>query len=175
MKIRKAAIFLLVALISVGACVLLLRRDNAEYVDAADKEAVRWAYELLSGSLTSAETMYCDYLDYAQEKNGTGTYTAEPETTNAINYQEKQVYHVYAETAGWYYLKLSYMPVGSSLSDFSVDIKVNGEQPYYEMKAIALPLLWQDETKEFPKDNYGDESAPRQVRLSGWQIGRAHV
>lgn len=169
MRIRKAAIFLLVALILVGACVLLLRRDNAEYVDAADKEAVRWAYELLSGSLTSAETMYCDYLDYAQEKNGTGTYTAEPETTNAINYQEKQVYHVYAETAGWYYLKLSYMPVGSSLSDFSVDIKVNGEQPYYEMKAIALPLLWQDETKEFPKDNYGDESAPRQVRLSDWQ------
>lgn len=168
-RIRKAVIFLLVALIAVGACVLLFRRDNAEYVDAADKEAVRWAYELLSGSLTSAEIMYCDYLEYAQEKNGTGTYTAEPETTAAMDYQEKRVYHVHAETDGWYYLQLEYMPMGSSLSDFSVDIKINGEQAYYEMKAIALPLMWQDETKEFPKDGYGDESAPRQVRLEGWQ------
>ena len=54
------------------------------------------------------------------------------------------------------------MAAGNNLSDFSADIKINGEQAYYEMKTIALPLSWQDETKDFPKDGYGDESAPQQ-------------
>ncbi|MGN0505597.1 MAG: extracellular solute-binding protein [Lachnospiraceae bacterium] len=169
MNKKKAAIFLLIALIAVGVCVWLFHRDNAEYVSAADKEDVRWAYELLSGSLTSAEVMYCDYLEYAQEKNGTGTYTAKTEQDTVIDYKETKTYHVVAETDGWYYIQLEYKPMGSSLSDFSVDIKINGEQAYYEMKTIALPLYWQDETKDFPKDSYGDESAPKQLRMEEWQ------
>lgn len=168
MSKKKAVIILLVAVIAIGVCCLLFGRDNAEYVDAAKEEDVRWAYELLSGSLNSAEIMYCDYLEYATEANGTGTYTANAGETKVINYKESITYNVTAETDGWYYLSLEYMPMGSALSDFAVDVKVNGEQAYYEMKTIALPLQWQDETKIFPMDGYGDESAPKQVRVDEW-------
>lgn len=168
MNKKKAVIILLVAVIVIGVCYLLWGRDNAEYVDAAKEEDVRWAYELLSGSLNSAEVMYCDYLEYAQEQNGTGTYTANAGETKTINYKESLTYTVVAETEGWYYLSLEYKPMGSTLSDFAVDIQVNGEQAYYEMKTIALPLYWQDETKIFPMDGYGDESAPKQVRVDEW-------
>lgn len=169
MKIKKAAIFLLVAVIAVVACVWLFNQDNTEYVSAADKEDVRWAYELLSGSLTSAEIMYCDYLEYAQEENGTGTYTAGEGETRTVDYKGSTTYTVDAQKDGWYYISLEYKPVGSALSDFAIDIQINGEQPYYEMKTIALPLIWQDKTKDFPVDGYGDESAPQQVRQEEWR------
>jgi len=165
MNKKKAVILLLVAVIAIGACGLLLNRNNAEYVDAAKEEDVRWAYELLSGSLNSAEIMYCDYLEYAQGKNGTGTYTANAGEMQVVDYKESITYTVNAETEGWYYLSLEYKPVGSTLSDFAVDVQINGEQAYYEMKTIALPLHWMDETKTFPMDGYGDESAPKQVRI----------
>lgn len=168
MNKKKAGILLLAAVIVIGACCLLFGRDNAEYVDAAKEEDVRWAYELLSGSLNSAEVMYCDYLNYAQEQNGTGTYTANAGETIEIDYKESVTYSVTAETEGWYYLSLEYKPIGSTLSDFAVDVQVNGEQAYYEMKTIALPLHWMDETKSFPLDGYGDESAPKQVRVDEW-------
>ena len=152
MNKKKAIIILMVAILAIGAGVLLFHRDNAEYVDAAKEEDVKWAYELLSGSLTSSETMYCDYLAYSDESAGTGTYVAGKDETRTIDYKESTTYTVEAEKAGWYYLSLDYKPVGSTLSDFSVDITVNGKQAYYEMKTIALPLYWQDETKNFPVD-----------------------
>ena len=169
MSKKKAIIILLVAVLATFAGYLLFHQDNAEYVDAANKEDVRWAYELLSGSLTSAEVMYCDYLEYANEANGTGTYTAGEGETRTVDYKESTTYTVEAEKAGWYYISLAYQPLGSTLSDFSVDIQVNGEQAYYEMKTIALPLHWRDETKVFPVDGYGDQSAPKQVRIDDWR------
>lgn len=169
MSKKKALILLLVIVIVAGACILLFHRDNAEYVDATDRDEVKWAYELLSNALSSADIMYCDYLEYTTEKNGTGEFTDGTGERRVLNYRESTEYTVYAQTDGWYYIKLEYGPVGSSLSDFSADIKINGEQAYYEMKTIALPLHWEDETKEFPKDGYGDESVPKQNRVEEWQ------
>lgn len=168
-KKKKAFILLLVLVIVAGAVILLFHRDNAEYVDATQKDEVRWAYELLSGALSSSDIMYCDYLAYAKEEDGTGSFTAGEGQTQVLSYRQSAEYTVNVEAAGWYYIKLDYMAAGNNLSDFSADIKINGEQAYYEMKTIALPLSWQDETKDFPKDGYGDESAPQQKRVDGWQ------
>lgn len=166
---KKAVIFLVLIALVAGVGYWLFHQDNAEYVSVADKEDVRWAYQLLSEALTSADIMYCDYLEFANEENGTGSDTDGENETRELNYKDSTTYEIYAEKAGWYYLQLDYRPTGDSLSDFSVDVRINGEQAYYEMKTIALPLIWQDETKEFPKDSYGDESAPRQVRSTDWQ------
>ena len=102
MNIKKAIIILLAVAVLVGIGCLVFNGDNAEYVDAAKEEDVRWAYELLSGSLNSAEVMYCDYLEYATEKNGTGTYTANAGETTVIDYKESITYTVNAETDGWH-------------------------------------------------------------------------
>lgn len=166
---KKAVIFLVLIALVAGTCYLLFHQENAEYVSVADKEDVRWAYQLLSGALSSADTMYCDYLEFTEETNGTGSYTAGEGETKELDYKESTTYTVVAETEGLYYLQLEYIPLGSTLSDFTVDISINGKQAYNEMKTIALPLLWEDETKDFPTDSYGDESAPKQVRIDEWQ------
>ena len=123
MNKKKVFIILLAVVIAIVAGCLLFNRDNTEYVDAANEEDVRWAYELLSGSLNSAEIMYCDYLEYADEKNGTGCFTANAGETTVINYKESITYTVNAETAGWYYLSLDYKPMSNALSDCAVDVR----------------------------------------------------
>lgn len=163
MKKKAVSILVLIAA-AAGICCLLFWRKNAEYVSVTDREEVRWAYRLLSGALSSADTMYCDYLEFSEEPDGTGSSTDGTGDTRELNYRESTTYRITAETAGLYYLQLEYLPLGSTLSDFSVSISINGEQAYSEMKTIALPLFWEDETKSFPTDSYGDESAPRQVR-----------
>ena len=53
--------------------------------------------------------------------------------------------------------------------DYRMDVTINGESYFEEMSMITLPLLWEDGTKEFPVDRYGDETAPAQLRYEGWQ------
>lgn len=164
---KKMLIWLICLVIAGCVAILFFNKDNAEYVSAPDKNEVRWAYELLTGSLNSSSTMYCDYLEYADATYGEGTYVAGDSKGKTLSYKESLTYKVSVDKAGWYWLALDYTPVGSTLSDFTVDVKINGKQDYYEMKTIALPLYWQDETKNFPVDSYGDESAPKQIRVEG--------
>ncbi len=154
-KKKKAFILLLVLVIVAGAVILLFHRDNAEYVDATQKDEVRWAYELLSGALSSSDIMYCDYLAYAKEEDGTGSFTAGEGQTQVLSYRQSAEYTVNVEAAGWYYIKLDYMAAGNNLSDFSADIKINGEQAYYEMKTIGIAA--EIPVKSRGEQNTGDE------------------
>lgn len=147
---------------------------DAEYVPEVDQDKVKKAFELLNSSLNNSSVTYSEYIEANQRGNGDGEYKAvlsggyETEDydgyTLELNYTEEAVYKVIINKAGYYNLKLSYKPVGNTLSDFSVDIQINGEQPYSDMNNIALPLLWKDATKNFPKDRYGDETAPYQIK-----------
>lgn len=85
-----------------------------------------------------------------------------------LAYQDVASYTVNVSKKGLYYIYLDYISVGSSLSDFTASIKINGEQAYKEMNTIALPVVWTDE-KEFPLDSYGDEMAPMQSRIQEWR------
>lgn len=99
-KKKKAFILLLVLAVVAGAVILLFHRDNAEYVDATEKDEVQWAYELLSGALSSSDIMYCDYLTYAKEADGTGSFTAGEGQTQVLSYRQSAEYTVNVEVAG---------------------------------------------------------------------------
>lgn len=177
MNKKKIVIVLLLCVVLGGGAYLLFHRDHAEYVEQAEKEQVAWAYQLLSDAANS-DIMYTDYLRKSSKPYGTGSATAQPkdgisetgydQTMQVLDYNETAVYQIDAASAGWYYIKLEYKPVSDTLSDFNVSIAINKTQDYLEMKTIALPLIWSDETKDFPKDSYGDETAPKQVRKSDW-------
>lgn len=86
----------------------------------------------------------------------------------SLAYQDVASYKVNVSEKGLYNVYLDYISVGSSLSDFTASVKVNGEQAYKEMNTIALPVVWTDE-KDFPLDSYGDEMAPMQSRIQEWR------
>ncbi|MBR5732179.1 MAG: hypothetical protein IKX80_01920, partial [Lachnospiraceae bacterium] len=180
MKKRIIAAIIICALAIAGG-VLLFTRNNAEYVEKPDETKVASAIALLTNAL-GEDAMYCDWIDGlgtdSSAHYGSGSVTASPDKIAAaaenvsdvpdgfvsIDYNESVTYRVNVSQAGLYSMKLMYVPTGSTMSDFAVSMSVNGEVPYHEMKIIALPQMWSDETKEYLTDSYGDQMAPKQVR-----------
>lgn len=151
---------------------------KAEYISEIDEKEVKEAFSLLNDSLRTKTVMYTEFLDntsagFGNEVASTipiGGQKLEDYDYDAVtlDYNDSTKYIITVKNEGLYYLVLDYKPMGNTLSDFNVDIKINDEQLYTEMKNIALPLIWQDETKEFPKDRYQDETAPTQIKKNEW-------
>jgi ABC-type glycerol-3-phosphate transport system substrate-binding protein len=151
---------------------------KAEYVTEVNENEVEAAFNLLNESLQTKSVMYTDFLDGNAAKMGQGETLAEPYAgtnnddydglTVTLDYNDSVNYEVEIEEEGLYNLVLDYKPIGESLADFSVDVKINEEQSYNEMRNITLPLIWSDETKDFPTDRYGDQTAPYQLRKEEW-------
>ncbi len=166
---KRIIITILICAAVLSGVIFLFIRNTAEYVEKPDEADIRSAIGLLSKSSGSA-VMYCDWLDTLEDPEasyGAGTVTAVPENAadfTSVDYNESVTYRIKTGQAGLYVLKVQYKPTGSTMSDFAVDVTVNGRQDYHEMKIIALPQLWSDETKDYATDSYGDEMAPKQVR-----------
>lgn len=178
-KKRRIASIILMLIIAVAASALVFNfGKKAEYVSEVDEKEVKAAFNLLNDSLRTKAVLYPDFLYNVTAKMGQGELSAAPEagikadgydaTFVTIDYNETAQYKIEVEQPGLYYMVLDYKPLSDSLSDFTVDLKINGSQAYSEMKNIALPLFWQDETKEFPTDRYGDETAPKQIKKEDW-------
>lgn len=161
-----------------GVIVFFFLRKNAEYIDGVDPAKVHAAYELLSASLRTKQKSYADFLKettlpYGKENIAAYPLKGSPSEgyegkTVEINYNETVEYLVDVKESGLFNLVLDYRPVGNTLANFIVDVKINDSQDYVEMNNIELPLRWRDRTKDFPVDRYGDEVAPEQVRIEEW-------
>lgn len=181
MNRRKRVVFLIVIGIAVIAllAVILGLRDKSAYVEEVSQQEVAEAFELLNNSLSFDTVRYQEYLAgqeivYGLEDTisivSDGDKEEEYDYAVAnLDYKETASYTVNVKASGMYSLGLDYHTGGTNLSDYRVAVTVNGQQFFEEMSMITLPLLWRDETKDFPLDRYGDETAPAQVRIDEWQ------
>lgn len=141
------------------------------------------AYDFLYGDLTSLskQTTYYDFLDASEIKylnysfDGSSDYLKQSETFDyegnyvyLLSYKEKIDYRVDISDAGYYEIYVDYYVVGDPLTNFQVNVKINNENQYSESENIDVPLYWEDATKEFSVDSYGDETVPQNVRIEEW-------
>lgn len=70
---------------------------------------------------------------------------------------------------GHYTLSLDYFLLTEGLHSTEFSILVNGEPPDSEVSRFVLPPLWASGTERFPKDRYGNEVMPTQIRAEEWQ------
>ncbi|MDE7223336.1 MAG: extracellular solute-binding protein [Acetatifactor sp.] len=189
MKVKKLlAGIVILAVIGTGGW-LVFGRNHAEYVEDISAEELKWAYELLSGSLSTASYKYTDYLMYLDQDNGEGDYSALPENAVqtssladqgltvsdydggavALDYRGEARYNIDVDKEGVYILALDYLSGGNSYLDYTVSVEVNGQFQYQELKTVELPLHWVDSVEEYQTDRYGDEIAPTQERINAWQ------
>lgn len=151
----------------------------AARAEAVAPDEVREAWELLQDSLKFQTVRYQDYIAGRQLEYGLESRVWEPEagekeqgyegTAKGLDYLDWVEYMVETDREGLYSLGLDYRTGGNNLSDYRMNITVNDERYFEEMSMITLPLSWEDGTKEFPLDRYGDETAPAQIRYEGWQ------
>ncbi|WP_274361693.1 extracellular solute-binding protein [Paenibacillus thermotolerans] len=70
---------------------------------------------------------------------------------------------------GEYTLSFDYFVLAEGLQSTEYSIQVNGEYPNLEANRFVLPPLWKSNTDTFPKDRYGNEVMPTQLRADEWQ------
>ena len=184
-------------------------KTEPSYVKDISKEKFNKAYDILNNAyVDQGQKPEVYYTDFIKKNNtiGSGKASADvqggvsadsfyeankknkdvPEAVKdykgkmkSLDYQEKAKYEITAEKAGLYYLSIDYISAGSSLTNYTVSMTVNGKQEYSEMSTIRLPITWKDtnnknfvssgKLKTFPKDGYKDEMNPDQVKVQQWE------
>lgn len=178
-KKRVVSISIFAAVAVALIAIIILTGNKKGFVDEVPQSEVDAAFELLNSSLSFETTRYQDYIADQKmiydledaESSPAGGVSEDGYTDKAVNldYQETVKYNINVSKAGMYSLGLDYHSGGSNLSDYRVSLTINGQSYFEEMSMITLPLLWSDETKDFPLDRYGDETTPGQVRMDDWQ------
>lgn len=152
------------------------KEAKAEKVSVSKEKGL----EILYNSYGITKEDYARYIlgakaDYDLEKaearlNVTHTSKIHGYDGEAIGllYDESAEYEVYVSKDGYYQIEVDHLVDGDVLSNLTIDVKINGVNPYAESETIDVPLIWEDESKEFTLDSYGDESLPNQRRISRW-------
>ncbi len=181
MKRKKRVVFPIVIMVAVIALLTVAvgLREKTAYVEEVSGEEVSEAFDLLNHSLTFQTVRYQEYIAGWEKVYGLEDTAADPVDGESeegydyavagIDYEESAGFIVNVKESGLYSLGLDYHTGGTNLSDYRLEVTINGESYFEEMSMITLPLLWKDETKDFPVDRYGDETAPEQVRIDDWQ------
>lgn len=137
------------------------------------KEEFENAREFLRSSIDWSNTTYADIKSgWESFSPGSGLYEALPgEDENYITTQlgESAYYNVQINQSGLYNISILYVPVDRSLTANTVSLKINGQLPFDEAEYIELPTIWEDESKEFLNDRFGNESIPRSIPLREWR------
>lgn len=176
--IRKLLPWLLVLVLLLGFFVF--RPAQGQPAPPVTPAQVQAAFRLLASSFQGEQPVYLDYLAQEGRQDGSNTAWALPtamelaeiagQQGHALDYRNTLSYSLDIKQAGLYCLQLHYLPLGKAMSDFVISLSVNGNQDYQELGSISLPLFWQSQPGDFPRDSYGDQAAPGQVRVEGWRV-----
>lgn len=134
---------------------------------------IKRAYELLSDSLSNPLNFYREYrgTDEAVDINEAIVVPAEGAADGLISiaYEDTATFMLDIVESGFYQPSLLYRVEGSAMNNLTVSLSIDGESPFREAATIDVPLIWQDESKIFTLDSYGDEALPNQIRKDEWR------
>jgi ABC-type glycerol-3-phosphate transport system substrate-binding protein len=165
-KSRAVLSILLAAVIVTGLAALVIPRGIA--VEPVTAEEAAWAKAFLRQTLRSPSVLYTDFLDERHGAAGqNGVVSAMPEDgRDELHGGETVDYTVTVPSAGLYAMTLNCAARDRSFVSITLSVEVNGEIQYAEALNIDIPLFWEDTTKDFPLDSFGDESVPGVTHLS---------
>jgi len=131
---------------------------------------------LLNSNMDNARYTYVDYLSDHQQDVDHGLSSIVASLTNyehadftlTMSKDKVAIYEFNIETAGYYHIGVNYKVDQATLNEITISVEVNDHSYYQEMQTIELPIIWQDETKHYLTDRYGDEVLPNQIIVEGW-------
>lgn len=140
------------------------------------------AIDLLRNSIEDGRYTYYDFLetvdiDYslpsheasllsapnAEKYDYIGENVADLGTGNSASYS------VEITETGYYVLDLDYFITGEILNNITMSVQINGLFQFDDAKTVDVVLYWEDSTKEFALDTYGDETLPAQIKIEEWR------
>ena len=167
MKLKMAFQALIVLGLTAVAIFFILNTGDVD-TTAPTQAEVEDAMRLLRNSLPNPRHGYIDFLEANQNLRGTTpSFSAEISGEFTLDEGDFAVYIVNVPVEGLYYFSLEY-ELPQTFNDIIVSLTVNGVRQFEEAYTVTLPVFWQDETKIFPLNRFGDETVPPQVQIHGW-------
>ena len=164
----KLKIILLISITAVitGGILAFLFASGGVDIQPVTRAQADTAYALLRNSLTNSRYTYTDFLtDNPPVVKANNTIAARGDAV--LGEYESLRFIVNAPEEGLYFFTLEYNALIRSFTDITVSLRVNGETQYDEANTIILPVFWEDESKKYPINKYGDESNPMQRQIAG--------
>ena len=164
-KTKIVVLVLVICAITGGILFFLFGSGNVE-IKPVNRAEVDAAYTLLRSSLNTPRYTYIDFLIDNELAEKT---KKEIKVTGSVYVlgDESTTYHLEADEEGLYYFTLDYNLINNIFTDGTISIQINGITQYSEANNIILPVFWEDESKIYPIDKFGDESVPTQRQKTG--------
>src|SRR5699024_10702914 len=86
-----------------------------------------------------------------------------------IEQGEETTLRVHAPEIALYYVGLHYTTDEKNVLPAQVEMKVNGDVPYSELRNLVLESRWEN-PEEIKKDKYGNEIVPQPIKVNEWLI-----
>ena len=138
-------------------------------VEPVSREEIDRAMNFLQQSLHTPRYMYVDFLDDRQHLRGrTPEFLHVYGLHSTISRGEYAVVTLDVPAEGLYYIRLQYELPANAFNQLSISVWVNGERQFAEAANVILPAFWQDETKDFPVNRFGDQMPPRRHIITGF-------
>ena len=164
----KLKIFILIsiAVILTGGILAFLFASGRVDVKPVTRNQADAAYALLRDSLAAPRYTYTDFLtDNDLSVKAENQITVR--SAQILAEDQSGLFLVNTAEEGLYFFTLEYNALVKSFTDITISLQVNGEIQYDEAKTIILPVFWEDESKIYPIDKFGDESSPMQRQIPG--------
>ena len=133
-----------------------------------ERSEVDRAMAFLLESLREPRNTYVDFLNARQHLRGqTPEFSYVIDLDTVISRREYAIAHITVPAEGLYYFTLTYELPDNAFNQMSISVWINGERPFDEAANIILPAFWEDETKDFPVNRFGDQIPPRRRLVAG--------
>jgi ABC-type glycerol-3-phosphate transport system substrate-binding protein len=166
--VSKLKVIILISIVSIvtGGILAFLLFSGEVGIQPVTRVQADAAYALLRDSLTTSRYTYTDFLtDNRPVVKARNQITVKGDAL--LEEKESYVFDLDIPEGGLYYFTLNYNALNNSFTDITVALRVNDEIQYTEANTIILPVFWEDESKIYPIDKYGDESSPLQRQIHG--------
>jgi len=156
--------------------------DLEEWSNEVSYDTYKDAINLLESSVENGRYTYYDFLEEVNMNynlpshdavlttlNSSETYGYEGNSVANLGTGLDAIYTVDIIEDGYYVLDLDYFVTGDILNNITMSVAINGEFQFDDAKTIDAVLYWEDSTKEFQTDSYGDETLPTQIKIEEWR------
>lgn len=185
--LKKRILNLTLAVIIVLAIVLFIVKpfqtsDLAAWEEEVSYQDYQVALSLLEDTIKDGRYTYFDFLEditknYTLPETSASLFSMQSTERNgytgldvaSLGTEEVAKYQIDVPVSGYYEINTDYIVTGTILNNITISIGINDEYQYDDAKTIDVPLYWQDTTKEFSLDSYGDETLPGQVKIEEWR------
>ncbi len=168
-KILNSLIIVVLVVASIVVTITIASGQSAFYNGEAELTQVEIddAFDRLYTSLNDSRYTYFEYLDENAISYNNQSVEAEINEPIELAYEAFANLNVDVPETGYYELHLVYDMSEEVLNNATLSVDINGERPFYEASILDLPITWQDKSKVFEVDSYGDQALPAQVKAQG--------